>query len=161
MSEASVNHSSKTYIAIVEDDESLCRSLARLLQASGYQLVTYRSAEVFLRDAKQPVFDCLIVDIQLGGMSGIELGERLARNGSNIPLIFLTAHENRETLKQSISTPHVALLHKTDPGETVISAIESSMANTNHSGRITAGSRNNKTGKHHIDTSLILKEKQP
>jgi FixJ family two-component response regulator len=54
MSEASIKHSSKNYIAIVEDDESLCRSLARLLQASGYQPVTYHSAEVFLDDAKQP-----------------------------------------------------------------------------------------------------------
>ena len=106
--------------------------LYRLLLASGYQPVTYHSAEVFLDDAKQPVFDCLIVDIQLGGMSGLELGERLARDGSNIPLIFLTAHENWETLKQSISTPYVVLLHKNDPGETVINAIGSSMANTNH-----------------------------
>ena len=149
MSEASINHSSKSYIAIVEDDESLCRSLARLLRASGYQPVTYHSAEVFLGDAKRPVFDCLIVDIQLGGMSGPELGERLARDGSSIPLIFLTAHENWEALKQSISTPHVALLHKSDPGETVINAIESSIFNINHNQnrRITTGSRNNKTVK--------------
>ena len=118
MSEALINHPSKSYIAILEDDESLCRSLARLLQASGYQPVTYHSAEVFLDDAKQPVFDCLIVDIQLGGMSGLELGEHLARDGSNIPLIFLMAHENWETLKQSIRTPHVAFLLKTDSGET-------------------------------------------
>jgi FixJ family two-component response regulator len=122
MSEALIKHSSKIYIAIVEDDESLCRSLARLLQASGYQSVTYHSAEVFLGDAKQPVFDCLVVDIQLGGMSGLELGERLARNGSNIPLIFLTAHENWETLKQSISAQHVALLRKTDPGGLVLAS---------------------------------------
>jgi FixJ family two-component response regulator len=139
MSEASINHSSKNYIAIVEDDGSLGRSLARLLQASGYQPVTYHCAEAFLGDAKQPVFDCLIVDIQLDGMSGIELGERLTRDGSNIPLIFLTAHENRETLKQSIRTPYVALLNKTDSGETVIDAIESSMINTGHYGRSTAG----------------------
>lgn len=147
MSEASINHSSKSYIAIIEDDESLCRSLARLLQASGYMPVTYRSAEAFLGDAKQPMFDCLIVDIQLGGMSGLELGESLALNGSNIPLIFLTAHENWETLKQSISTQHVVLLRKNDPGETVINAIESSIRHIDHDRRITAGSCNNKTGK--------------
>ena len=147
MSEASINHSSKSYIAIIEDDESLSRSLARLLQASGYLPVTYHSAEAFLGDAKQPMFDCLIVDIQLGGMSGLELGESLARNGSNIPLIFLTAHENWETLKQSISTQHVVLLRKNDPGEMVINAIESSIRHIDHDRRITAGSCNNKTGK--------------
>jgi FixJ family two-component response regulator len=109
--------------------------------------VTYHSAEVFLGDAKQPVFDCLIVDIQLGGMSGLELGERLARDESNIPLIFLTAHENWETLKQSISTLYVTLLRKNDPGETVINAIELSIRYIDHDRRIAAGSRNNKTGK--------------
>ena len=144
MSEASINHSSKHYIAIVEDDGSLGRSFARLLLASGYQPVTYHCAEAFLGDAKQPVFDCLIVDIQLGGMSGLELSERLARDGSNIPLIFLTAHENRETLEQIIRTPYVALLNKSDPAEIVIDAIESSMTNNSRHGRITAGSCNRK-----------------
>ena len=52
----------KTYIAVIEDDEGLRRSLARLLRAAGYQPVTYRSAEAFLNDAKHPVFDCLVVD---------------------------------------------------------------------------------------------------
>ena len=132
MGEALINHPSKSYIAIVEDDESLCRSLARLLQASGYQPVTYHSAEVFIGDAKQPVFDCLILDIQLGGMPGLELGERLARVGSNIPLIFLTAHENWETLKQSISTPHAALLHKSDPGEVMLAAIDKAISSNNN-----------------------------
>ena len=132
MSEASIKHTSKSYIAIVEDDESLCRSLARLLQASGYQPVTYHSAEVFLDDTKHPVFDCLILDIQLGGMSGLELGERLASDESNIPLIFLTAHENWETLKQSISAQHVALLRKTDPGGLVLAAIDKAISSNNN-----------------------------
>jgi DNA-binding NarL/FixJ family response regulator len=78
------------------------------------------------------VFDCLIVDIQLGGMSGLELGERLARDGSNIPLIFLTANENWETLKQSISTPHAALLHKSDPGEVMLAAIDKAISSNNN-----------------------------
>ena len=135
MSETSINHSPKHYIAIVEDDGSLGRSLARFLQASGYQPVTYHCAEAFLGDAKKPVFDCLIVDIQLAGMSGLELGERLARDGSDVPLIFLTAHEYWETLKQSIRTPYAALLNKADSGETVQDAIESSMTDTSHHGR--------------------------
>jgi hypothetical protein len=63
------------------------------------------------------------------------------------PLIFLTAHENWEKLKQSISTPYVALLRKNDPGEAVINAIESSIRHIDHDRRITAGSCNNKTGK--------------
>jgi len=101
MSKSAIDEDSKTYIAIVEDDESLCRSLARLLHASGYHPVTYLSAEAFLDDTKRPAFDCLVVDIQLSGMSGIELGQHLLEHGMTIPLIFLTAHEEWETLKRS------------------------------------------------------------
>ena len=75
------NISRMTYVAIVEDDESLSRSLARLLRASGYHPVSYPSAESFLDDTKRPAFDCLVVDIQLEGMSGIELNEKLASVG--------------------------------------------------------------------------------
>ncbi len=132
MGKEAINNYSKTYIAIVEDDESLCRSLARLLHASGYHSVTYLSAEAFLDDTKRPAFDCLVVDIQLSGMSGIELGQHLQERGVTIPLIFLTAHEEWETLKQSVKTPYAAFLRKTDPGQTVLAAIESSITNMNH-----------------------------
>ena len=114
----------KIYIAIIEDDVSLCRSLARLLQASGYQPVTYSSAEAFLDDAKHPGFDCLILDIQLDGMSGIELSERLMELGSITPTIFLTAHEDWRALKQTTHVPFEAFLHKSDPGEVLIAAID-------------------------------------
>jgi CheY-like chemotaxis protein len=64
-------------VAVVDDDENLCRSLGRLLRAAGIQPSTYASAEAFLGDTKHPQFDCLVLDIQLGGMSGIELAQRL------------------------------------------------------------------------------------
>ena len=133
MSKKAIDEDPKTYIAIVEDDESLSRSLARLLHAFGYHPVTYLSAEAFLDDAKRPAFDCLVVDIQLSGMSGIEFGQHLLERSVTIPLIFLTAHEEWEMLKQSIKTPYAAFLRKTDPGQTVLSAIESSIATMNHS----------------------------
>lgn len=123
-----IGEDSKTYIGIVDDDESLSRSLARLLKASGYHPVTYLSGEAFLGDSKRPAFDCLLVDIQLNGMSGPELGQHLLERGVTIPLIFLTAHEEWETFKQSIDTPYASLLRKTDPGQAVLAAIESSIA---------------------------------
>jgi hypothetical protein len=67
-----------TYVAVVDDDQSVRRSFARLLRAAGIQPVTYGSAEAFLADLKRPKFDCVVLDVQLGGMSGIELGEVLA-----------------------------------------------------------------------------------
>lgn len=125
----------KTYIAVIEDDESLGRSLSRLLHAYGYQPVTYLSAEAFLNDEKQPVFDCLIVDVQLSGMSGIELAKQLAHDTAMPPLIYLTAHEEWETLRQGIDTPHTVLLRKTAPAELVIATVQSSLEQAHRQGQ--------------------------
>ena len=113
----------QTYVAIVDNDESLCRSLSRLLRATGIQPVTYVSAEAFLADAKQPRFDCLVLDIQLGGISGIELHQRLNAVGSTIPVIYLTAHDELETREAALAAGCAAYFRKTDSGETVLEAI--------------------------------------
>jgi len=115
---------SKTYIAIIEDDESLCRSMARVLRASNYEPVTYLSAEAYLGDQKHPAFDCLIVDIQLDGMSGIELGDQLQKSGVNTPVIYLTAHADSDELERSLLGSCAAFLRKNDSADKVLSAIE-------------------------------------
>ena len=115
--------SSNMYVAVVDDDESLCRSLARLLRASGIQSFTYLSAEAFLDDTQRREFDCLVLDVQLGGISGIELTERLAASGSTTPVIFLTAHDEPDVREPALRTPCVAYLRKTDPAEVVLAAI--------------------------------------
>lgn len=66
----------KVYVGVVDDDESLRRALARLLRAAGMQPVAYASAEEFRADAKQPRFACLVVDVQLPGMSGVDVRGR-------------------------------------------------------------------------------------
>ena len=119
-----MGESTKACIAVIEDDEGLRRSLARLLRAAGYQPVTYQSAEAFLNDAKHPVFDCLVVDVQLDGMSGIELSEQLAVSGSMTPLIFLTAHEDCEVLRQTIRAPFAGFIRKNEPSAAVFAAID-------------------------------------
>jgi len=110
-------------VAVIDDDESLCRSLGRLLRASGIQPVSYLSAEDFLADRKRPQFDCLVLDIQLGGMTGIELNQQLAASGSTNPVIFLTAHDEPNVRAQALRTPCAAYLRKTEPAETVLAAI--------------------------------------
>jgi FixJ family two-component response regulator len=69
-------------VAVIDDDESQRRALARLLRAAGMQSTAYASAEEFRSDPKQPRFHCLVVDVQLRGMSGIELRDQLAAEGS-------------------------------------------------------------------------------
>lgn len=108
---------------MVDDDESLLRSMARLLRAVGLHPVTYQSAEEFLQDEQHPRFDCLIVDIQLGGMSGIELSAHLGRLGSVTPVIFLTAHDDGESRKLAERAGCAAFLSKRDPADIVLAEI--------------------------------------
>ena len=118
-----MNEPANLYVAVVDDDASLCRSLARLLRAAGFHPVTYLSAEAFLADTKRPQLDCLVLDIRLGGMSGIELNEQLASSGSTTPVIYLTAHADPEIKAAALRSPCAGYLRKTDSGEAVLAAI--------------------------------------
>ena len=113
----------QTYVAVVDDDESACRALSRLLRAEGIQPVSYLSAEAFLADTKRPQFDCLVLDIQLGGMSGVELNRQLQASGSSIPVIYITAHDEPETREQAQAAGCVGYFRKTAPGQDVLRAI--------------------------------------
>lgn len=95
----------------------------RLLRAAGFQPFIYLSAEAFLQDHERQCPDCILLDIQLGGMSGFELEDRLASSGSTIPVIFITAHDDPETREQARQTGCIAYLRKNDPGEMVLEAI--------------------------------------
>ena len=116
------------YVAVVDDDENLCRSFSRLLRAGGIQPITYASAEAFLADAKHPQFDCLVLDIQLGGMSGIELAQRLVAEGGHTPVIFITAHDDPETRAEAEATGCTAYFRKSDSGAEVLDAIRRAAA---------------------------------
>ena len=115
--------SGRIYVAIVDDDESFCRSLGRLLRAAGMQPITYPSAEAFLADRKCPQFDCLVFDIHLGGMSGIELGQRLVAEGGHAPFICITAHDEPDERAGAEAAGCAAFFRKTDSGADVLDAI--------------------------------------
>lgn len=111
------------YVAVVDDDESIRRSFSRLLRLGGFQAVSYASAEAFLEDTKRPRFDCLVLDIQLGGMSGLELSRRLAAVNDATPVIFITAHDDPEVRSQALCGGCADYFRKTDSGQLVMDAI--------------------------------------
>jgi len=111
------------YVAVVDDDESVCRSISRLLRAAHLQPITYNSAEAFLSDTKHPAFDCLVLDIQLGGMSGLELRDRLLGVKHATPVIFITAHDEPEVRAQAEASACAGFFRKTDSGDKVVAAI--------------------------------------
>ena len=118
-------------IAIVDDDSSHSRAVARLLRASGMEAVTFASAEDYLAGRNGTEVDCVVLDIQLGGMSGFDLHCRLTGAGSAPPIVFLTAHGEPETIARVVSTG-CAYVRKTDPGQVLLEAIRQAVAGRTH-----------------------------
>ena len=110
-------------VAIVDDDDSVCRSLGRLLGVVGMEAVVFPSAEAFVAHAEPAEFDCLLLDIQLGGMSGLELRAWLLAEGWQTPVIFITAHDDVASRREAASLGCDGFLRKTDPGTSIVEAI--------------------------------------
>src|SRR5262245_37741156 len=88
-------------VCVVDDDVSLLRALQRLLNAGGFGVETFSSAEEFLQAPSRDDVACLVLDVHLGGLSGFELQERLLAAGSRIPVLFITARDDAPTRERA------------------------------------------------------------
>jgi len=110
-------------VAVVENDPSMRRSVERLLNAHGFPTKGYTSAEAFLgRDAEIKI-GCIVLDVHLDGMSGIELRHRLKDSGTNFPVIFITAIDDDALELEAAEVGCIAYLHKPFPASLLIAAI--------------------------------------
>ena len=101
----------------------MLKGLARLLRVYKFEPHVFSSAEAFLDSTVANETTCVIVDIQLGGISGIELRRRLTASGSTLPVIFITATDNETTRKEALETGCIAYLQKPFPARLLIDAI--------------------------------------
>jgi len=111
-------------VAVVDDDENLRRSFARLLRAAGLRPITYPSAEAFLADTMHTRFDCLVLDVQLPGISGLELQEQLSAEGITTPILFITAYDDPRSREKAYALGCAGYFRKTDSGGEVLTAID-------------------------------------
>lgn len=116
---------SQIYVAVIDDDASVCRSMTRLLQESGVHAITYPSAEDFLHDQKQPAFDCLLLDVDLASVSGLELQEHLVTAGGRTPTIFITASDSPAMRERAARLGCGAYLRKTVSAQELLRTIRS------------------------------------
>ena len=112
-----------TSIAIIDDDASLCRSLARLLKLTGYESCAFASAEEFLADSKRARFACALVDVQLGGMSGLEMQRAMNMLGDHMPVIFVTAHDEPAIRAEALQGGAAGFWSKSDDGARIMDAV--------------------------------------
>lgn len=115
-------------VAIIDDDPGLLISLSDLLDARGFGTSLFASAEDWLDRGPSGDVDCMLVDVHLGGISGIELQRRLTASGSKVPVIFMTARYDEATRSQALEAGGVALLCKPFPTAQLIEAIENATA---------------------------------
>jgi FixJ family two-component response regulator len=115
---------SRINVAVVDDDQSFARALERLFRASGLGVHTYPSAEVLLAMIPLPQPDCFVLDIQLGGMSGLELQRQLRQLGAMAPVIFVTAHDMSGFRDQAQKAGCSAYFSKPVQGGALIDAIK-------------------------------------
>jgi FixJ family two-component response regulator len=111
-------------VAVVDDDSSMLGATRELLEACGFVIKAFASAEEFLDRGALMQFDCLLLDIHLDGMSGIELRRRLKRSSAALPVIFMTALDDEDTRVQAQKAGCVAFLRKPYSARQLVDAIE-------------------------------------
>lgn len=115
-------------VAIVDDDESIRNALVGLMKATGFSARAFASAEEFLNSPERENTACLIADIRMPGMSGLELQAKLNSNYHRIPIIFITAHGDEKMRMQALRAGAVEFLTKPFDDETLIDSVRAALA---------------------------------
>jgi FixJ family two-component response regulator len=110
-------------IAIVDDDESVREALQSLLKSMGLRAEGFISAEDFLHSAPLPDTTCLILDVRMPGMGGLELQRQLAAAEYRIPIIFITAHGDEDTRARALQAGAADFLAKPFSEEALLTAV--------------------------------------
>jgi two-component system, LuxR family, response regulator FixJ len=118
-------------IRIVDDDASFLTAVARLLRASGFTVKTYASAAEFLLKPELDVPGCVIVDLHMPGLSGLDLQEALAQEGHKLPVIFLSGQGDIPTTVQAIRRGAEDFLTKRAPKEDLLNAVKRALDRDN------------------------------
>jgi FixJ family two-component response regulator len=121
-------------IAVVDDDASMRGALQRLLHLEGFSTAAFASAEDFLHAGHLQDTACLIVDVRMPGMSGLELQRQLATTNSSIPLIFITAHGDEAARAQALRAGAVDFMYKPFRHEVLLGAIQSALQSSREGG---------------------------
>jgi len=111
-------------VVVIEDDPASQKTLARVLRAGGYEAATYGSAEEFLSSPPHSTPIGLLLDVHLGGMSGLDLQRRLRNEGSTLPVIIITAFDDARGREQAERLGCVAYLRKPCAAETILSLLD-------------------------------------
>ena len=114
-------------ISIVDDDESIREAIQSLLRSVGFKVETFASAEQFLQSDQIETTACLILDVRMPGMSGLELQRHLMATQYRIPIVFVTAHGDEEARSRALQEGAVEFLLKPFNEEALLNAIQAAL----------------------------------
>ena len=117
----------RNFISIIDDDESIRRTTTRLIESFGFRTAAFESAEMFLTSGQLHETSCLIVDVRMPGMNGLQLQSRLAAADCRIPIIFITGRDDKESRRRAIQAGAVAFLAKPFTDEQLLQLIRSAL----------------------------------
>lgn len=114
-------------ISIVDDDEALRSSLENLIRSVGWRAQGFCSAEAFWGSNQVQETGCLILDVRMPGLGGLELQRRMVAANSHLPIIFISAHEDDDRRRQALGAGAAAFLYKPFYEEELLNAIEAAL----------------------------------
>ena len=121
------DHRKKQLIAVMDDDESARSAIQGVLKSVGLKSRSFASAEDFLASGQQSETACLITDIRMPGMSGLELQARLAEEGCRIPTIFITSYGDTRTRTQAMRGGAIKFLGKPFDDKVLLESVRSAL----------------------------------
>jgi FixJ family two-component response regulator len=114
-------------VAIVDDEEGIRKALGRLLRAAGLEAYGYANGQEFLTAAAERRPDCVVLDLHMPGMSGLQVLRKLKTAGLLLPVVVITAHDEPETRQKCLSTGARAYLRKPLEDRLLLNAISAAM----------------------------------
>jgi FixJ family two-component response regulator len=114
---------SRLCVAVIDDDESVRKALKRLLRAANLDADTFASGREFLNSLAARVPDCVVLDLHMPGMNGLDVQQQLARSGLRVPIVVITGHDEPQARAHCLSAGAAAYLRKPLDDETLLDAI--------------------------------------
>jgi FixJ family two-component response regulator len=115
----------KHIVFVIDDDESICRALRRLIRSVGLNVRTFTSAEDFLNQGYQDMPGCLVLDVKLPGLDGLELQKKLIESNSKMGIVFISAHEDAQTREQAMKAGAKDFFQKPFDDAALLGAVQS------------------------------------
>jgi FixJ family two-component response regulator len=114
-------------IAIIDDDESIRDSTNALLRSAGHKVRTFASAELFLDSGALSETNCIVLDVRMPGMDGLELQRRLNVSHADIPIIVVTAHDDATSRSTALDSGAIGFLSKPFQASTLVATVQTAL----------------------------------